>query len=73
MSPVSLAGRDICSLTVPWESLFEPYRQCFDRLDTDSMIIPCSRKKAEKTPGQKALYEAVLGNIMKSHRLIRLF
>jgi len=33
-------------------------------LDTDSLIIPCSRKKAEKSLDQKALNEAVLGNLV---------
>jgi hypothetical protein len=33
-------------------------------LDNDSLIIPCSRTKAEKFPGQKALYEAVLGYLV---------
>ena len=30
-------------------------------LETDSLIIPCCRKKAEEFPGQIALYEAELG------------
>jgi len=43
-----------------WESLIEPYGQRFNMLVNDSLIIPCSRKKAEKSPGQKALNSVLL-------------
>ncbi len=33
-------------------------------MQSDSLIIPCSRKKAKKSLGQKALYEAVLGYLV---------
>jgi len=47
-----------------WESLIEPYCQRFKILGIDSLIIPCSRKKAEKSLGQKALNEAELGYLV---------
>jgi hypothetical protein len=33
-------------------------------LETDSLIIPCSIKKAEISPGQKALNAAVLAYLV---------